>query len=379
MKLVVKHGKETCELDCGAEAKVEDVMAQLETLTGVITRKQKLIFQGKVLLPSQTLEAAKLKEGSKLMLMAGTGVQTQGQLAAQQVVKERAAAAKERSENFREQQRAKAARLAQGAGSDSSLQARSKAWAKTGIITLRDSELDSLPDEVCSIGAAARIADVGGNRVAHLPVGFTALSGLQRLRLSHNCLTDDVFGVLTQLPQLAVLALDHNRITQVSASIGSLQLLQRLLLSHNQITSLDPAVTSLPSLVHLDLRSNQLTSLPEHWAGCPVLAELDLASNRLEVLPEGLASLQALRTIVLDSNRLRHIPAAIFRRCSALATVSVHLNPLTVEQLREMDGFAEFGVRLRAKYEKQMEMRVMAPSNGFDEGADAIDWHHWGG
>jgi hypothetical protein len=53
-------------------------------------------------------------------------------------------------------------------------------------------------------------------------------------------------------------------------------------------------------------------------------------------------------------NRLKVVPAVVLRGCGALATLALHGNPVTVEQLREADGFAEFNARRCAKHDKQV-------------------------
>ncbi len=52
--------------------------------------------------------------------------------------------------------------------------------------------------------------------------------------------------------------------------------------------------------------------------------------------------------------RLKGVPVAVLRNCGALATLTLHGNPVTVEQLRESDGFAEFNARRCAKHDKQV-------------------------
>ena len=53
-------------------------MQQVEDLTGVFVRKQKLIFKGKVLTAGLILDEIKgLKDGSLLMLVAAAGQMTQ--------------------------------------------------------------------------------------------------------------------------------------------------------------------------------------------------------------------------------------------------------------------------------------------------------------
>ena len=93
------------------------------------------------------------------------------------------------------------------------VQDRAARWASVGIASLRDEHLDTLPDALWTAGTAIRVADLGGNRLTDVPASLGVLNGLQRLRLSHNQLTQEgvPWAALAALPLLAVLALDHNR------------------------------------------------------------------------------------------------------------------------------------------------------------------------
>lgn len=48
------------------------------------------------------------------------------------------------------------------------------------------------------------------------------------------------------------------------------------------------------------------------------------------------------------------MPPAVLTGCASLATLSLHGNPLTAEQLRETEGYAAFDERRRRKYDKQV-------------------------
>lgn len=95
------------------------------------------------------------------------------------------------------------------------LQDRARAWAATGIISLRDQQLQSVPEQLwqAQIAAKARAADLGGNRLETLPPEIGQLASLQRLRLSHNWLAEEglPWEALAGLSQLATLVLDSNR------------------------------------------------------------------------------------------------------------------------------------------------------------------------
>lgn len=76
LKLTIKHGKASYDISADGSSLVSDLMQQIEGLTGVLIREQKLVCQGKVLSSAVSLEASKVRSGAKLMLLAG-GSQTQ--------------------------------------------------------------------------------------------------------------------------------------------------------------------------------------------------------------------------------------------------------------------------------------------------------------
>ena len=66
----VKHGPQDHQVALPATATVQQLKQELEPLTGLVKRQQKLIFKGKVLEDSSALTACKLVNGSKVMLLA---------------------------------------------------------------------------------------------------------------------------------------------------------------------------------------------------------------------------------------------------------------------------------------------------------------------
>ncbi|KAK9825664.1 hypothetical protein WJX81_007931 [Elliptochloris bilobata] len=380
MKLTVSHGKANHELDVSPNTTLHALKQLLEALTGALARSQKLICKGRVLGGGDlTVIGAKLKDGAKLMLLtSGSGALTQGQAAAAQVQREKAAAARRRASEALAQRASQQAMASSGA--PAMLQARAAVWAKTGVIALRGEQppLSQLPPAAMTI-TSTRVADFGNNALEALPAALGSLAALQRLRLSQNRLTVAGMptGALAPLQHLVVLALDHNRLDALPVEVCALPRLQRLDVSANALATLPAAVSQLTSLRALVAGQNRLTALPPELGACTLLQELDARQNRLSELPAALGRLTHLQELLLDDNRLAAVPAALLQGCAALATLSLHSNPITMEALRASEGFQDFDARRCQKHDKQMTMRVMAPQGGFDEGADAVDWQRW--
>lgn len=78
MKILVQHGKEGHNVSCEQEETIGDLMVKVRETTGIFEGHQKLIYKGKTLDAKLTLAQAKMKDGTKVMLIASsTPVQTQ--------------------------------------------------------------------------------------------------------------------------------------------------------------------------------------------------------------------------------------------------------------------------------------------------------------
>ena len=123
-------------------------------------------------------------------------------------------------------------------------------------------------------------------------------------------LSKDVF---TSAPNIRVLDLSHNVLTDVCPGIAELAELKSVNLSHNQLTAVEP-LTALSCLEVLDCSHNLISELQDVRLG-PKLRELHLAANHLTALPEGLFEdcSASLRVITLSGNHLNRLPRSLFR------------------------------------------------------------------
>lgn len=351
-----KFGKDTLPVSISSNANIQDLKEKLQQLTNALPRGQKIIHKGKTLDMNISLKDANLSDGSKVMIIASQGVhQGSATVAKRQLVK---------VQNV-------------GVASDSAqlksvTKTRVDMWRATGIISLRDSGLTTVPSDIWAMGSSARIFDAGGNHLERFPREVCSLVKLQKLRLSANGLNDqqmDWQGII-MLKELTVLALDHNLLTSMPPEVGLLSSLKYLSVAHNNLGHVPQELGNLSSL-------ESLSVLPSSLGACGQLLEVNLSANLLQEVPSTLGCLINLKALYLGNNALKSFPNSILKGCVELSTLSLHGNELTIEYLREMDGWADFDNRRKSKHSKQLEFNILGSSGGFDEGADAHQWHHW--
>lgn len=355
---------------------LDGLKREIEKECGLHVAYQKLVCRGKVLHEGVSLVEQGVRDGAKVLVLSTDGGRpTAGQL---HVVQER-----QRMKQW-QQQKMKEAGYNSTGGSKPVTRVESSShvldkWKGTGIVGLRENKLKELPVQVKEV-MDARVLDLDRNELADFPeVG--CLTKLQRLRLSRNRL-GDVEGValdwsrIASLPRLLVLVLDENRIQELPEAIHRCVQLTSLSVRHNRITDVHSTLWSMPRLKRVDLSHNQVRDL--HGIDrCTSLEELHLEHNLIEQVPVGIGELKALVCLSLDRNRIASLPSALFLGCTSLHTLTVHGNPLTLEQLRSVDGYAQYDRRRRAKHDKQVDMRVFRGTGGFDEGADPALWRRW--
>ena len=210
---------------------------------------------------------------------------------------------------------------------------------------------------------------------------FSGLTGLQRLDLSHNRISEWPDRTFADLSSLTALILEGNPLTELdpggfaglsrlsrlnlrstpltrlpARAFRELPNLRRLLLHDGgQLAELAPdAFAGLDSLELLWLNNNQLTELPpDVFAGLTSLEELWIWWNHLAELPPGVFSgLPNLEQLYVNTNRLTELPAGVFSGLARLTHLGVHDNELAelppgiFADLGELVELGLFGNRL---------------------------------
>ncbi|KAG7010492.1 LRR repeats and ubiquitin-like domain-containing protein [Cucurbita argyrosperma subsp. argyrosperma] len=403
----VKFTGKSIPITIPCDSTVKDLKSLLQPLTNVLPRGQKLIFKGKVLADEMTLAASEVANGAKMMLMASQGLHQGGG----PILREAKPRPRERSI----QNENKLVDVKQRVSVDKS---RLERWKATGVIALSDSNLKAIPNEVWSCETSARVLDLSHNSINHVPSQVGCLSSMQKLLLNVNEISEESISWdgLAFLKHLTVLSLSHNLLTTLPSALGSLTSLKQLHVANNKLMSLPDEIRFLTRLEVLKVSNNRMSIVPSTIGECSSLTEVqdlcskepffhtllislgnidsqhsppplpppgppkvlltclamvqvDLSSNLLSELPESLGCLLNLKALHLSHNGLRSLPCTLFKMCIHLSTLDLHNTEVTIDLLRQYEGWEAFDERRRLKHQKQLDFRVMRQAD-FDEGAD---------
>ncbi|KAK1317015.1 hypothetical protein QJS10_CPA05g00948 [Acorus calamus] len=245
---------------------------------------------------------------------------------------------------------------------------RIERWRATGIVAMRDSKLKVTTQPSLSFVSMETIEKSLVSAV-EIPMEIGRLINMQRLILADNVIERLPIN-LGKLQSVKVLILDGNRITLLPDELGLLIRLERLSVSGNLLNCLPETIGSLRNLLLLNVSNNKLSSLPESIGSCFSMEELQANDNSIGELPPSICSLVHLKSLLLDNNNLQQVPENLLRDCKALQNISLHENPISMDQFQQMDGFQEFEARRKMKFDKQIDSNVMMSSKGLDEGLD---------
>ncbi|KAM3691506.1 hypothetical protein ACJW31_08G020500 [Castanea mollissima] len=353
----IKFSGRSIPLTLSPDSTITHLKSLLQPLTNVLTRGQKLIFKGKVLVDTMTLRASEVTGGAKVMLMASQGLhQGDGPILKQAQSEPR------RVDNANTKLEKPQVPVDKN---------RLERWKATGVVALSQCNLKAIPDEVWACGPSARVLDLSNNSVQDVPAQVGCLSSIQKLILNANSIMDESISweALKSLKYLTVLSLNQNHLTSLPSSLGELTSLRQLHVANNSLTSLPIEIGLLTQLEVLKVNSNRISIIPARIGDCYSLIEIDLSSNLLSELPETFGNLHDLKALHLSNNGLKSLPSTLFKMCLQLSTLDLHNTEITMDLLRQFEGWESFDERRLLKHQKQLDFRVVNSAK-FDEGAD---------
>jgi Leucine-rich repeat (LRR) protein len=186
----------------------------------------------------------------------------------------------------------------------------------------------NFPTSVFSLTNLKKL-DLSSNKLYGEIPNLSSLSNLTYLNLSNNDFTGDVWSSYSNLPNLEEIYVGHNNcnisntdfsgfsglksldisklnLTEIPASLGSLQKLSSLNVSNNAIVSFSN-LSSLNQLQELNLANNNLNKVPSEIINFISLKSLDLSNNIITDF-SSLSNLINLEWLSLENNSLQNIP-----------------------------------------------------------------------
>lgn len=115
-----------------------------------------------------------------------------------------------------------------------------------------------------------------------------------------------------QYPELQLLCLSVNSLTQIPDQIMNFTMLVKLQVAFNKLTSVPPTLFQMPCIMNIDLSYNQISSLPEALLGnvSSSLHILVLSNNQLSGFPHYFSD-SAVNTLDLSRNQFKEVPESI--------------------------------------------------------------------
>ena len=418
LSLLVKRNKDRYEFDVDWDSStVEDVFTVLSEKSNALKRTMKLIVGGQTMTASDDGKkifsevVAKKIKGDKVtcMLLDGSNATT---TTITKTVSAGAAMASSMAEKRRreamEKMMERKSKVTAEKSSTTILNEKrfGGVWEKTGICSSHNSGLDALPIaalEALNADAKIKVFDFSSNAIARVPsVVFTlpALRNITRISLCNNNIESAGFDfkmLFANFKFLKYLDLSNNNLSgaieitsnssaaeeegeeeneEVNEEVKTRSPLQ-LKISNNKITSFSSSFfKALPPLQSFDVSGNQICdSIAHYFVGSETtLTHINLANNaRVSAIPNEFRNMKSLQSLILDGNRIdkKGIPAVVLRDCERLSELSLKQNQVTIEELRELDGWDVYNERRVSRADKILDAKTMLGDASFREGADA--------
>ena len=150
------------------------------------------------------------------------------------------------------------------------------------------------------------------NRLQAVPASITRFKKLKRLSLNYNNITT-VHPRFANLSGLEYVSFYQNRLRQIPTPLYALASLRVLDLFHNEIEGLDTTLHRWKNLEILYLAHNKIVFLPANLNRLTSLTHLYLDHNRIDRLPESVGRLSGLQVLKINHNWIKELPASVLK------------------------------------------------------------------
>ncbi len=144
-----------------------------------------------------------------------------------------------------------------------------------------------------------------GNNIKVLPGNFSQIQSLKDLNLSHNNIADaENYKIISKLPNLYSLWIDHNELTSLPKSIGKVNQIRFLYIDHNKLKELPTEMSAMKTWV-IHAGYNSFNKLPAVFTQMNSLFMVHINNNTIETIPKDYRTEKyPLAGLILDNNPL---------------------------------------------------------------------------
>lgn len=225
--------------------------------------------------------------------------------------------------------------------------------ARTGVFTLKNSNIKEMPRSLTKLANSLRSIDLSGNKIREMPEFIGEFVSLKHLIFENNLLMS-LPSEIGRLIKLETLTLSNNRLTSLPEDINRLSALRNVNLSSNQLKRFPMPLVGLKSLENLDLSNNKITAIPPGIKDLQVL-ELNLNKNQISTISDDIAGCKRLKVLRLEENclELDAIPRSLLEE-SSVSLINVNGNIFKEKEFQEVPGYDKYLERFTATKKKMM-------------------------
>ena len=167
-------------------------------------------------------------------------------------------------------------------------------------LSLKNCKLKSLPDHFDTLTGMGWLS-LGKNPLGVVPPALASMKALRVIYL-WGCKLKTVPAFLGDLPELVLLELESNELTDLPIELGRLTL-RELQVDRNRLTVFPEAILKMTTLERLRIYDNQIDALPDAINAMTALEFLRAEGNPFTRMPATMAAMTALKTCYLSGKR----------------------------------------------------------------------------
>lgn len=177
-------------------------------------------------------------------------------------------------------------------------------------LDLKQQELTHFPKEILSFENLIHL-NLAHNQLSDLEqIDFSGLKDLEEIILYDNEFKAFPYDALDSAPNLQIIDLGKNEISDLGTALNSLRFLEKIDLSNNRIITIAKDI-KLPYLRSITLERNYLSAIPDFVFESSKLSTLNLFGNSISEIPTSLNQLSKLEMLNIGDNPITYISEEI--------------------------------------------------------------------